>query len=192
MALSPCSCRLGQVYSQEGSGCWNASRSSLDRTASSRWPLASQSCTPCWEGIFPVKMDIRAGEQTGEAQNALSNRVPLAASSSRLGVRISLFPGAAHPPMAVVVGEDEQDVGTFGHRQGSFLSSKNQRISKRAKATQLVAAARRARRPARLAAPPDRNRRKSRAAPSGHTVPCRPGADRPASAGFRPAAPRPG
>ena len=47
-------------------------------------------------------------------------------------------PRAAHPPMAVVVGEDEQDVGTFGHLQGSFLSSKNQRISKRAKATQLV------------------------------------------------------
>ena len=50
---------------------------------------------PCCDGIRPVRMDARAGEQTGEVQKKLSKRSPLAARRSRFGVRISSLP--AHP-----------------------------------------------------------------------------------------------
>src|SRR5579862_9661699 len=42
--------------------------------------------------MLPVKSDARAGEQTGEVQKKLSNRMPSAASLSRTGVRISGLP----------------------------------------------------------------------------------------------------
>ena len=50
---------------------------------------------PCCDGIRPVRIEARAGEQTGEVQKKLVKRNPLAANRSRFGVRISLFP--AHP-----------------------------------------------------------------------------------------------
>ena len=55
-------------------------------------PSFSQSCTPCCEGMRPVTMLARAGEQTGEAQKKFSKRTPPAAMRSRLGVRISRLP----------------------------------------------------------------------------------------------------
>ena len=48
--------------------------------------------TPCWEGIRPVRREARAGEQTGEVQKKLSKRIPLSASLSKFGVRISGLP----------------------------------------------------------------------------------------------------
>ena len=55
-------------------------------------PPSSQSRMPWQEGIVPVRMEARAGEQTGEAQKKLSNFTPLWASLSRLGVWMSVFP----------------------------------------------------------------------------------------------------
>jgi hypothetical protein len=45
--------------------------------------------------MLPVRIDARAGEQTGEAQKKFSNLKPVAASRSRFGDLISEFP--AHP-----------------------------------------------------------------------------------------------
>jgi hypothetical protein len=47
-------------------------------------------------------MDARAGEQTGDVQKKLSNRMPDAASLSILGVITSLFPAQpiAQEPMS--------------------------------------------------------------------------------------------
>ena len=42
--------------------------------------------------IVPVKMDARAGEQTGDTQKKLLKIMPWAANLSIFGVFISLFP----------------------------------------------------------------------------------------------------
>ena len=58
-------------------------------------PDFSQSCTPWADGMRPVRKVARAGEQTGEAQKKLLNRMPSAAIRSRVGVSSSGVP--AHP-----------------------------------------------------------------------------------------------
>ena len=64
------------------------------------WGILTKSCTPCWDGIRPVRTDARAGEQTGEAQKKLSKRIPSRARRSRLGDLISSLPAQpmAHEP----------------------------------------------------------------------------------------------
>src|SRR2546423_13861331 len=63
-------------------------------------PTRTQSCTPCREGISPVKSDARAGEHTGDVQKKLSKRIPEAARPSSTGVLISELPPqpSAHAP----------------------------------------------------------------------------------------------
>ena len=46
---------------------------------------------PWWDGYCQVMIVARDGVQTGIAQYARSNRVPMAASRSRLGVEIRSF-----------------------------------------------------------------------------------------------------
>lgn len=60
--------------------------------SSAELPLLRKSCTPCCDGIWPVSMDARAGEHTGEAQKKLLKRIPVDASLSRLGVFNSSVP----------------------------------------------------------------------------------------------------
>ena len=55
-------------------------------------PFLRKSWTPCWDGICPVRIEARAGEQTGEAQKKFSNRTPVDAIRSRLGVSSSSLP----------------------------------------------------------------------------------------------------
>ena len=59
------------------------------------FPALRKSWMPCCDGIRPVRIEARAGEQTGEVQKKRVKRNPLAASRSRFGVRISSLP--AHP-----------------------------------------------------------------------------------------------
>ena len=49
-------------------------------------------CTPCCDGISPVRNVARVGEQTGLLLSARVNRIPSAASRSMCGVRMSGLP----------------------------------------------------------------------------------------------------
>lgn len=49
-------------------------------------------CTPCCDGISPVKNVALVGEQTGLLLNARVKRIPSLASRSICGVRISGLP----------------------------------------------------------------------------------------------------
>ena len=83
--------------------------------------LRIQSCTPCWEGMRPVRMEARAGLHTGEAQKKFSNRVPCAASRSRLGVWMSVLPAqrSAQAPWSSV--RINSRLGSLFHRLASLF-----------------------------------------------------------------------
>ena len=51
-----------------------------------------QSWTPRWEGMRPVRIVARLGDQTGVATKKFWKRTPVAASRSMFGVRISGLP----------------------------------------------------------------------------------------------------
>ena len=76
-------------------------------------PARIQSCTPWRDGMSPVSSDARAGEHTGEAQKKSVKRMPArgdAVERRRDDVGVAR---AAHRPRALVVAQDEEDVGTL-------------------------------------------------------------------------------
>ena len=84
-------------------------------------------CTPCCEGISPVRNVARVGEQTGLLHRARVKRMPSRRQPvdvRRADVRVAI---AAERPGALVVGEDEDEVRRSWRRLRSWRWVSSQR-----------------------------------------------------------------
>ena len=89
--------------------------------ASPMLPARIQSCTPCRDGMSPVRSDARAGEHTGDVQKKLSKRMPArrARRAPACGSRGCRAQPSAHAPWSSLMMNS-----TFG-RAGSLLAMRS-------------------------------------------------------------------